>query len=86
MPLTPYRPERFAIFRLTPVRYDIESGHEAVDFLYPVVQCRYRGNDKEWSPQVVLLSEVGEEGDRLDSLSSLASNSITGSCTVLERY
>ena len=44
------------------VRNDFEAWNEFLHFLLPVVQCWCRWNDKEWSPNTVILSNVTKKG------------------------
>ncbi|TFA99797.1 hypothetical protein CCMA1212_008205 [Trichoderma ghanense] len=64
----PKLPQHLSIAGAAPVGEDLELGNELCNFLLPVVQRGSGRHDQERTPDVVLLGQVGHDGDGLDSL------------------
>ncbi|KAH6603254.1 hypothetical protein Trco_008029 [Trichoderma cornu-damae] len=64
----PELPEHLSVAGAPPVREDLELGDELCDFLLPVVQRGGGRHHQERPPDVVLLGQVGHDGDGLDRL------------------
>ena len=61
-------PKHFPLLEVAPIRQYLEFRREAGDLLLPVVEGGGGGDHQMRTPVVLLLGEVGEEGDGLDSL------------------
>jgi len=56
----PIPSQDLSVGRFAPVRNRLELWNETRQFLLPVMDSRSRGNDEEWSPDVLRFGKPGE--------------------------